>query len=218
MDATEMLCFVAKWDGEDELIFCGQNTMSQVGMVHRAWELLDEADVVVHYNGKGFDIPHLNREFITVGLTPPSPFKQVDLLMTARKQFRFPSNKLDYVTGALGLGKKVKHIGHDLWTRCMAKDKEAWDMMEEYNRQDVVLLEALYHKLMPWIKGHPQRGLYSLDTEPVCRCGSVKLYKQGFAYTSVSKFQQYSCRDCGSWFRGRKNLADTKHILSNVAG
>ncbi|NIV35232.1 MAG: hypothetical protein GWN58_38990, partial [Anaerolineae bacterium] len=49
------------------------------GMLEGAWELLDEADAVVHYNGKKFDIPTLNREFVKYGFTPPSPYKQIDL-------------------------------------------------------------------------------------------------------------------------------------------
>ena len=33
-------------------------------MVSRVHGLLDDADVVCHYNGKKFDIPTLNREFL----------------------------------------------------------------------------------------------------------------------------------------------------------
>ena len=107
-------------------------------------KLFDQADVIVHYNGSSFDIPVINKEFIQSNLLPPSPYKQVDLLKTVRSQFRFPSNKLDYVSQTLGLGNKVSHEGFDLWVKCMEKDPSAWKRMEKYNKQDVNLLEKLY--------------------------------------------------------------------------
>jgi len=218
-DVTEVLCWSAKFFGEgEEMHFSSSFWNTKEQMVGAIWKLLDEADVVVHYNGKRFDIPHLNREFLELGLTPPSPFKQIDLLQTVKRQFRFPSNKLDYVTKALGLGQKVSHTGFGLWKGCMEKDPNSWEKMKEYNIQDVLLLEELYNRLLPWVPGHPNRGLYDESDVPICRCGSTKLIKQGYAYTSVSKFQQYQCKDCGAWSRGRKNLADRENVHSNVVG
>lgn len=76
-------------------------------MLKQIHALLNEADAVVHYNGAKFDIPTLNKEFILHGLPPPAPYKQIDLLRTARSQFKFPSNKLDYIAQALDLGKRL---------------------------------------------------------------------------------------------------------------
>ena len=36
-------------------------------MIRSTWNLLDEADVVVHFNGKTFDIPWLHTEFLEAG-------------------------------------------------------------------------------------------------------------------------------------------------------
>ena len=77
--------------------------------------LLNDADAVVHYNGTKFDIPTLNKEFLLHSFNPPSPYKQIDLLRVVRSNFRFPSNKLDYVAQRLNLGKKHEHEGHELW-------------------------------------------------------------------------------------------------------
>ena len=80
--------------------------------------------------------------------------------------------------------------------------------MEKYNRNDVIIMEKLYDKLMPWIAIHPHHGLYLDDDEPVCRnCGSADIWKEGFAYTQIGKYQQYSCKSCGKWGRGKKMLA-----------
>src|SRR5690606_41747736 len=89
-------------------------------MVKEAHRLLSAADAVIHFNGQRFDIPHLNREFVEAGLTPPSPYSQIDLLKVVKKNFRFPSNKLDYVTKKLGLDHKVQNGGHQLSVKGMA--------------------------------------------------------------------------------------------------
>jgi hypothetical protein len=177
-------------------------------MLRRVHNLLDDADVVIHYNGSKFDIPTLNKEFLLYGMSPPAPYKQLDLLKTARSQFKFPSNKLDYVAKALGLKGKTKHIGHELWVRCMNNDPEAWKMMEEYNKNDVVLLEKVYEKLRPWTKPPINYSVYT--DELVCpHCGHDKYQRRGYAYTASCKYARYQCKNsaCKKWFQGGKSLA-----------
>lgn len=200
-ESTSVIAFAAKWVGEKRTYFFSDYTDGHDVMVARAHELLDEADVVVHYNGRRFDIPHLNREFLLAGFTPPAPFIQVDLFETVKRQFRFTSNKLDHVSEQLGIGNKTKHEGHTLWVRCMAGEAKAWALMRKYNIQDVVLTEKLYEALKPWITTHPNVSLF--DLQAGCpRCGSPDgLERRGYEYTSVSKFQRYRCRDCGRWSR-----------------
>lgn len=197
-----VLCWAAKWHKSKDVMFDSVKQSTPKRMLKRIHALIDEADVVVHYNGTKFDVPTLNKEFIVHGMTPPSPYKQVDLLRTARGQFRFPSNKLDYIGQALGLGAKLKHTGHELWTKCMAKDPAAWEEMEAYNRQDVVLLEMVYDRLTPWIRNHPNHGVYDEPGIPVCpNCGGHHLQRRGFARTVANKYARYQCTACGTWTR-----------------
>ena len=203
-ESSYVMCWAAKWLDESEVYFSSVVQESHKKMLKGVHKLLEEADAVIHYNGTKFDIPTLNKEFLKHGMFPPSSYKQIDLLRTARQQFRFPSNKLDYVAFSLGLGKKHKHEGHELWVKCMAKDTEAWKVMEIYNKQDVLLLEKVYYKLLPWIKNHPNRNLYSGVEEDVCTtCGSPEIKKRGFVYSSVSSYQRYRCSACGTWMRSR---------------
>lgn len=218
LKSSEMMCFAAKWVGDPRMIFYSTHHDGKEAMVAAAWGLLSEADVVMHYNGKRFDIPHLNREFLELGYAPPAPFKQIDLLQVARKQFQFPSNKLAYVSKALHLEGKTEHEGHTLWIKCMAGDEKAWRKMRVYNKQDVRLLEEMYDILKPWIPGHPNAGLYSedssLDTCPAC--GGTNLTPQGFAITSTSRFQRWQCADCGKWSRSakRSGAVDLREVVS----
>lgn len=211
------MCFAAKWRGEDEVMFYSMYEYDYFDMIKAAHTLLDEADVVVHYNGTKFDMPTLNREMLLEGMSPPSPYHQVDLLKVVKKCFRFPSNKLDYISRALGLSGKVSHKGMELWKECMEGDELAWGKMEEYNKQDVLLLDSLYDILLPWVSMPTNVGLYEDTDRPLCpSCGSTKLTKQGTRKTKTQEYQQYRCKDCGSWHRGRTTLLTAekrKHIL-----
>jgi uncharacterized protein YprB with RNaseH-like and TPR domain len=214
LDSSYVLCWAAKWLGEDEIYFDSVYNSSPRKMLRGIYKLLEQADEVVHYNGTKFDIPTLNKEFVLHGIKPPAPYKQVDLLKVARNQFRFPSNRLDYVADALGLGKKIKLQGHELWIQCMNNVPEAWEQMENYNKNDVILLERVYERFKPWIKGHLNFSVFMGDrTCP--NCAGSRVAKRGFHFTASAKYQRFCCKDCGNWFRGGKSLAkgpDEKYI------
>src|SRR6185437_4075896 len=199
----ELMCFSAKWFGQDEIMFFSSFHDGKEEMVRKAHELLDEADIVVHYYGKAHDIPHLNKEILLAGLTPPSPYKQVDLFLAIRRQFKFPSNKLDYVTKALGIPGKKKSIGYEGWIACLNNDPDAWEQMRLYNENDTKILEALYIKVLPWIPGHPNLSVFA-ENKTCPSCGSPKLQKRGYARTNAASYRRYQCQSCGRWCKGSK--------------
>lgn len=173
-------------------------------MLRQIHALLDEADIVVHYYGSKFDIPTLNKEFVKHEMAPPSPYRQIDLKLVVQRAFRFESNKLDYVASALGFGKKIK-TDFQLWIGCMNGDKKCWADMESYNRHDVVLLEKVYVRLLPWIEKHPS---YSAFVQGLCcpKCGSTKTQSRGAQVTQMSTYTRYHCQACGAWFRDNKRV------------
>jgi len=200
IDSGYVMCWAAKWYGEKQLVFDSIHRSRPKSMLGRVHKLIGQADALVHYNGTSFDVPTLNKEFLIHGLKPPAPAKQIDLYRVAKRQFRFPSKKLEYIAKSLGLGEKTRHEGHELWIKCMAKDPEAWERMEQYNRNDVVLLERVYQRMLPWINQHPNHGVYDEPGIPVCpNCGSGHLQRRGFSRTQVNKYARYQCQECGSW-------------------
>jgi DNA polymerase elongation subunit (family B) len=212
VETGEVICVAAKWHGSDEVMFFSTFHDGKQEMLNAIYNLLSEADAVITYNGKKFDIPHLNREFILAGMTPPAPYAQIDLYWTARQKFNFISNKLDNIAQELGIGAKFEHAGFQLWIDCMKGDADAWEQMKTYNMQDVVLTEKLYDRMLPWIASHPTAALY-VDPEapdagkPACpNCASTKLKPRGRAYTSVTVFQRYRCDDCGKWSRSGSRI------------
>lgn len=205
VDSGYVLCWAAKWLGEDKMHFDSIKKSGAKKMLKGIRELINEADVIVHYNGTKFDIPTLNKEFLLHGMPPPAPYKQVDLLRVSRQQFRFQSHKLDYVAKSLGFSGKAKHAGFQLWVDCMANKPEAWRKMEEYNKQDVTELEKVYMRFRPWIKNHPNHNVY--DHVVGCpACGGEKFQRRGVAVAQNVTYHRYQCtsQGCGKWFRGGK--------------
>lgn len=199
-----VLCWAAKWYGKPGVEFVSEWEDGSDRLVERAHELFEEADAIVHYYGKRFDVPHLHREMLLKELFPPGPHKDIDLKQVASRQFKFSSNKLDHVAQELGVGKKIEHEGFRLWRKICDPDVDeftrngARNRMRKYNIGDVRLTEKVYERMRPWIKGHPNVALHD-GVEGGCpNCGSNDLMRNGFRYTQVGKYQRYRCKSCGA--------------------
>lgn len=206
VDRGRTLCFAARWEGQKRGVFASEWTMPHAEMIRLAYALLNAADVVIHYNGKKFDIPVLNREFAALGLPPPENYKQIDLFQVVRSNFRYLSNSMNSVAQELGLNLKMEHKGMGLWEDVLAGKREARSDMRKYNEQDIVVLEDMYYRLRPWIRNHPNRALFMENVEePTCpSCGSTHVQKRGVERPAgLNAYQRYKCMDCGANSRGR---------------
>lgn len=211
VDPGGVMSFAAKWYGEpdNKTVFYSDHHDGHDVMLWRAHDLLDEADIVLHFNGKKFDIPHLQREFMENRMLPPAPYKQVDLLEVVKKQARFFMNRLAHVAPQLGLKGKVQHEGFPLWLKCMEGDEAAWKRMKRYNIRDVTELEKMYDILRPWIS-HPSLSAHTAsDCCP--KCGSFELQWRGYAYTNQTRYRRFQCKNCGGWGRSTQK-GEVAHV------
>jgi uncharacterized protein YprB with RNaseH-like and TPR domain/predicted RNA-binding Zn-ribbon protein involved in translation (DUF1610 family) len=222
-----IMCVCWKWIGESDVgavrsMKSGWLKTDDKDSAIAAWKVLDEADVVVAHNAKGFDIPMLNAAFVRHGLPPPSPYKVVDTLDVAKRTFKFPSNKLEGLCRFFGFGHKNK-TDFSLWTRCIEGDEIAWTRMLNYCKNDVRKLERVYKRLLPYMPGHPNVALFDDSGRPACpKCGSHHIQWRGKKVyrTSSQIYQAYQCQSCGGWARGlRSALApDRRKTLLVSAG
>lgn len=216
IEPGRVLCWSAGWRGEDEIEYGSEWGDGEEKMIRRLHALLSEADVNVTYNGNHFDIPTINSAFLKLGLSPPAPSKSVDLYQVVKKRFRLLSNRMDYVAKHVGLEGKIDTGGFKLWSDVLRGDKGAQEAMLEYNIQDVVVLENLYDKLLPWIPNHPQQGHFSEGGHVCPTCGSGNVQRRGMHRTKVLSYQRYQCIDCGSWSRDR--IRDPDAPVNNLVG
>jgi hypothetical protein len=205
---SRTIAFAAKWVGEKETFFYSEYNTGHDEMIRHAHRLYEEADIIVHYNGTTFDLPHLHLEFEKLRLPIPEPVAEVDLLKTARGRFKMDSNKLDYFLREMDLPLKVHNAGMSLWIGCVINnDPKYWKQMEVYNLGDINRTEKLYKRVLGWVKNHPHMGHYENDDLLRCtNCAGVRLEKRGPRPSGQGVYQRYRCRSCGKWMKGTKTV------------
>jgi len=206
--STEMMCFGARWLGQKKVHFKSVHHHGKEEMLNHLYDMMDQADILVGWNSAAFDHKHINREFLEAGFTPPSPTKDLDLMSVVKSNFKFPSNKLDYVAQRLGVGAKVQHSGFQLWIDCMDGKSKAWAEMKKYQIQDVDLLVDLYDILLPWADG-PNLPAYNALEQACVACGSHNLEERGVSVGTTGSYPRYLCLDCGKWSRSTKSISTT---------
>lgn len=225
IEPSRVLGFAYKWYGEDTIHTVYPENYppyltdysAEESIIEQVHELMSEANIVVGHNVDRFDDAVLKTRMLYYGITRPAPYGTIDTYKIAKREFKFPSNSLDGIAEYLGIVRKVSHEGFPMWRGCMEGDPESWDNMREYNVGDIVVLEAVFEKLVPWTPRLPNMSLYHANAIPRCPCcGSKNLQRHDkYAYTQVSVFNLYQCMECGAWARERVNVK-TKDQRTNI--
>lgn len=195
----ELMCFAYRWKGEKKIHYVSRNHVGGYKeMLQHLWNVLDDADIVVAHNGNKFDIKMANRFFVKNGLGPVAPYKSVDTLQVARSTFKFQSNSLNDLCEYLGLGQKRNITYADLEDDFLNNPTPKIErLMEQYNKQDIVLLELLYETFLPFIKNHPNLGDIT-QTDHICpKCASPNIVPYGSSPRRNGRVKAYRCEDCG---------------------
>lgn len=178
-----------------------------------AHEVLGQADVIVAHFGDQFDKKYIDTRIIYHNLPALPPITSVDTKKIASLRFRFNSNKLDYIARYLGIGGKIK-TEPGLWLKVLQGDKKAIKDMVTYNKQDVIILEGVFKKLISYIPNHINRELFGGTGCP--RCGSTKIQSRGTHRALTASYNRFQCQSCNGWFRNRiatRNSATTYRVL-----
>jgi hypothetical protein len=208
----QIIAWCAKWYGKKKLFYKDQRknkNLNDKEVLKQIWDLMNEADIIVGQNSKKFDVKKLNARFIFNGFKPPSSYRQFDTFVEGKRLFGFTSYKLEYMSEHLDTKyKKLKHKkfpGHELWSECLKGNQQAWNEMEKYNKHDVLALEEVYKKFLPWSPS-TNVNLFHDGDHTVCTCGSNKFSKNGFFYAATGRYQRYACSNCGAEIKDRYNL------------
>ena len=193
------------------------NPQNEYDLMLEMRNILHEADIVVGWNSKRFDIKKVQSKMIALGIEPPSPFKQIDVMQEKKRLADSNSNKLEDTGIEWGLGRKLQHEGWPLWMGCAEGDQKSMRKMERYNIQDVNLTEKCYLYLRPWMQTHPNLNAYTLDVKACSACGKKgTLERRGFTPPTNTGFrrQRFVCQTnrggCGKWCSGTPDRPDDK--------
>lgn len=207
LEERAVICISYKWEGETTVHnLTWDRNKNDKKMLREFAKVMAEADEIVGHNGDAFDIPWVRGRCLQHGIVIPPTFNTIDTLKVARKYFRLPSNRLDYL-GKLLLGEGKKETGYGLWKEVCGSDKKvaekALKVMVDYCDQDVVLLEKLFEKLNPYM---PNKVKYvidpSVDSAKNCpECASTKTYCSKTKRSALGTVRkQMQCKDCGKYF------------------
>jgi hypothetical protein len=196
------MCYAYKWLGDKKTHFVSRHDFKNYKeFVQSLADILEEADITIAHNGVSFDDKMANRFFVVNDILPPKPRKSIDTKREAKRHFRFESNSLDDLGDFLGVGRKEKITYAELEEEYMSDNcsKKTQKLMRKYNVQDIVILERVYNKLLPWMSTHPNLGdLYQINS--VCpKCLSPDLKKEGTHARRAGRVQSYRCKNCGGW-------------------
>lgn len=198
-------------------------TGNDLALVVKMIEVINEADVIVTYNGKRFDWGVLATRALAYGLPPLKKVAHIDLFQDT-KTFRFPSRSMQAVSMYLGLDGKIATSGGMLWERCADwwnydDCEEALEKMEIYNRQDIVATRDLHYRLQGWGTsvnvGNVINQLTEDDSLRCVHCGSDDISQMNkVTVTASSSFPLYRCneKDC----RGVSRLTANGKRLTKV--
>lgn len=219
-----MICWVAKWLFDDKYITEVMTPEEAVAgddsrLIKVLWDLFDQADILIGHNIIKFDNRQANTRFIKHDLLPPSSFQSIDTYRHAKKNFDMPSYKLDSIAQFFGVGAKIE-TKFSLWEGCMKGDKKSLKDMLKYCVGDVKVQEEVYLKMRPYIRPHPNLGLYISDNIEVCpACASQNLGVVSSYSTYANTYDELRCFDCGHPSRSRKasiKKEDKRHLKISI--
>ena len=212
IEPSRISCFSYQGYGEKKVHFVSEYHDGRDTLMKELWRVLDESDVLIGYNSAGFDYPWILGELMVEGFTKPSPLKHIDLYQTMKRNNRFLSRKLDYVSERLLGDKKIDVNTMMLAIECASPDPDvaakAWAKMKRYSIKDTKLIFPLFEEVRSFVKmPHPVT-----DEDGACHtCGSDDLQKRGFHLTRTARYQRFKCNACGSWFH-----ATSRHPVSDI--
>lgn len=171
-------------------------------LIKRIHELESEADLIIGHNVDRFDLKRIRGRYLAQGLQFPGKTPTVDTLKAIKRHAELDSHRLDDVCQMLGIGEKLPHTGIEMWWGCMNGDQEAWDLMCEYNINDVSpLLEELYLYLLDhnWIDNHPNMAAATGRLAACTKCGKDGPWtNRGFTGNS-RQYRVVQMTNCGHY-------------------
>lgn len=192
-----IICIAFAWnDGKPAKVLHWDYKKQDSGKVVREFDkIIRQADITIGKNSDRFDVKHINTQRLIHNL-PPLPEwvdNTDDLEKQLRKYFKFPSQSLDYISKALGLGGKVKMEFQD-WVDIVEKtNKASFLKMCRYNKKDVEDTRALWYRIQSHIK--PKLNMATFHGDFRCRnCGSKNLRKDGTRSRGKITYQEWFCR------------------------
>jgi uncharacterized protein YprB with RNaseH-like and TPR domain len=223
-DIGWVLCIGWKWLGEktcnviriDETPEFKKDHTNDKGVLSRFYEVLKQADMVVTWNGKRFDMRFLQGRHLLQHLPPLPNLHHWDGLLVARESFTFTSNRLANIQELVEAKESKSPLTKRTWQQAIIGERKALSYVVEHCRRDVLVTEEVYNRLRSVGTKSPNLSSLVGDDKACPRCGKRTLVKQGTRIASAKVHTRYQCSSCGGWSHGAPFI--DRSVKPNVAG
>lgn len=197
------LCLAWSWYGKRRTHFAAVwDDGGHDAMVKTHWQLYDDADLVITYNGKRADNRWARDDWASAGLPAPRPWKDLDLYAVNKSLFGWDSFSLDHLCKRLGIEGKTGHYSRDDAEAAANGDTKAQARLARYNRGDVRATTAAFEALRPWLAQRmPHLGLWSGHDRSCQVCGGTDFTPAGDVPAVTTVYAGYRCTSCGTLSR-----------------
>lgn len=208
-DLGFVIVFGYKWSDEKHAKVLtvdreGLRNFDDKKLLIQASKLFNEADLVVGHFASVFDRRFIQGRLLIQGLPPIAPTKLRDTCMIARSVANYSSNRLKHLAKILNLKHtKLENGWPNAWFQVMRGNTEALKGLADYCKGDVLALEDLYKRLLPFDNAHPRM----IEDRAKCATCGGKVEYRGFAFANQNRYRRYICTDCGRWGRETKKAA-----------
>lgn len=208
-----IICICYKWENDDKVYSLNwDKNQDDKKMLEDFMKVANEATELVGHNGDKFDLPWIRTRCLYHRIPVFPNYTTVDTLKQSRSKFRFNSNRLDYISQFLKVGEKLE-TGFDLWKDIVLnKDKKALDNMITYCKNDVVILEKVFHELVNYIPHKTHYGVVDGKEKYSCpECGSEDLRFSQKRYTAAGTPRiQLQCNECHKYHTVSNRVYEAK--------
>lgn len=197
LEERAIICICFKWEGKGVQYLTWDKHHNDKSMLEKFIKIANTADELVGHNGDKYDLAWIRTRCLFHRIPMFPSYTTVDTLKVSRSKFRFNSNRLDYISKYLGIGKKIKTGGFDLWKKVMLNDAAALKKMVNYCKGDVRLLEDVYSEMRNHI---PPKTSVTQERRSCPECGSNHsiIHKRRISGAGLVKIQM-QCQDCGKF-------------------
>jgi len=112
---------------------------------------IEEADILISYNGKKFDIPFINTRLAFWGIDTIRPPKHIDLCAIIRWHYRLSDYKLATASYFWQTKAHKTIVDGMMWVRALTS-KKAMDYIVEHCENDVKVLKEVFEKVKASVK------------------------------------------------------------------
>jgi hypothetical protein len=196
------ICFAALWYGTKRPVFYSEWQHGADDMHQAAFDLYDQADLVVTYNGVGFDNRHFMSGWTERQMGRPAPWQDIDLFRVVKQSQGWEAKSLDQVCKRLGIPAKNDRYSIEVAKAAVDGDPAAQKRIQRYCTNDTTIMVPVYEHILPHVKSHrhvaPSVGL----ERPTCpRCSSTDVTRTGNYSPGVYNYVAYKCNTCSGPFR-----------------